>query len=127
MDPVTITIGALVLVIVIAVILIFRPVRKIALSTRTVTVSKDAQATVVASLVYKGWFGFSFDMIPGTVTFWTGSSVISIDPLTANTTGGTPIVYLTITGMAKGTATIDVNGTSAEGTHDTEVIAVTVV
>jgi hypothetical protein len=126
MDPVTIIIG-LGVVIVVAVVSIFRPLRKIAISTSSLTVSKDAQAPLVAVLVYKGWFSFSFQMLPGTVTFFTGSSVISIAPLTVNTTGAVPVADLTVTGVAKGTGTITINGTSAEGTHDTETVAVTVV
>ena len=112
---------------VLAVVIAMRPLKRIAISTQSLSVSRDAQATIVAALVYKGWFRFSFRLIAGTVTYFTASSVIAIAPLSVTTTATSPDALATVTGAARGTATITINGTSAEGSHRSETVSVTVV
>ena len=112
---------------VLAVIIGVRPIKRIAISTQSLSVSKDAQAPIAAALVYKGWFRFSFRLIGGTITFFTGSSVFTVSPPSVTTTATSPDALATVTGIAKGTGTITINGTSAEGSHRSETVSVTVV
>lgn len=107
-------------------ILTFRAVRKVGISGRSVTVRVGQTAPLVGALAYKGWFSFSFRLLPGTVTTFTGSSLFTVTPRAITTAAAAPDAIFTITGITPGDGTITVNGTSAEGTHDTETIKVTV-
>lgn len=115
------------LVIIVSITAIFRPLKRIAVSTHSVTVSKDKQVTVVAALVYKGWFSTSFKLVGGTITPTTTTSVFTVSPASVNTSAATPDAMITVTGVNKGTGTFKIKGSSNEGTHDPETIAVTVV
>jgi hypothetical protein len=118
-----IIVGGVVLVII--VIIAMRPLRKIALSAQQLTVRSDQPTPLVAALVYKGWFRFSFKLVPGTVKFFTISTVFTVAPSPITTTLTSPDAIASVTEVTTGTGTITVNGTSAEGTHDTETVAVT--
>ena len=124
-DPLTlIVVGG---VIVVMGVLTLRPVRRIAVNTKSITVEVNASEPLVALLAYKPWFSFSFNMMPGTITLFTGSSVFTVNPKTFTTTQAQPDAVAMVTGVATGTGTVTVNGSSAEGAHKTVTVNVTVV
>jgi hypothetical protein len=125
-DAMQIVAGGIILL-VIVVFIAMRPLKKIALSAQKLAVTKDQPTPLVAVLVYKGWFKFSFTVVPGTITFFTGASVFTVAPTPITVTLAAPDAIADVTEVIKGTGTITVNGTSAEGKHDPERVSVTCV
>lgn len=66
-------------------------------------------------------------LVGGTVTFFVSSSVLAISSASVATAAARPDALVDVAGVAKGTATITVNGRSAGGRHDSETVSVTVV
>ena len=123
----TVQAGAFIVLVIIGVVVFFRPIKKIAISTNTVTVGKDAAAPFVAAAVYMGWFSMTFNIVPGTVSFNLSRTLSVATPASVATTlTGGGFAMTDITGLAKGSGKMIVNATSAHGTHNEEKISITV-
>jgi hypothetical protein len=121
--PVVILVGGLI----IAGIIGLRALSLIAVGAKSITVRVDQTVPLGLALVYKPWFRFSFRLVPGTIRATTGTAVFSVAPAAQTTVGNAPYGSIDITGISVGTGTIRIMGASNEGTHDAEVINVTVI
>jgi hypothetical protein len=115
------------LVILGAVISWFRPLRRIAVNAATITVHLDKQGDLIAALVFKPWFSSDFKIVAGTINIFAGNAVFTVAPSSATVTAAGAYAIFVITPTEVGTGTITLNGTSAEGVHDTITINVKVV
>ncbi|WP_299160506.1 hypothetical protein [uncultured Tenacibaculum sp.] len=119
-------IGGVVLFVI--VLVAFRAKNLIAASSLNLSVPKDGSANLTVTLLRKGWFTSKLKPTSGTLKHLSGSLIVisPTSPITINRVNRT--ATLQITGIARGTGTITLNGTSRGGnrSHDTLVVKYTV-
>lgn len=132
MDPtgVTLIVAGAVVVLGILAYFTFKSYYGIAVSTTSVTTQVNVAATMTATLKYKSWGFGSWTNVGGTFAIRAlnvVNPVVGATPASTTTTGASPAVTVTITGVRTGNDTVHISGTPS-GASGAEVadIAVTV-